>query len=128
VCWVCYVSGAPQRAVTASDDISLDLTDATGRTHAAWWLAGTFAGEMKRQSTLSVWRHREAACRAWRLEGYGGSERTFRDRYTGCAFDVVVPSLAYLDPNDDTRLPDGSRWVDAEALRRVVLHVAGVTP
>ena len=34
--------------------------------------------------------------------------------------------LADLDPNDDRRLPDGSRWVDAEALRRVVLHVAGV--
>jgi len=35
--------------------------------------------------------------------------------------------LADLNPNDDTRLPDGSRRVDAEALRRVVLHVAGVT-
>lgn len=32
-----------------------------------------------------------------------------------------------LDPlGDDRLLPDGSRWVDAEALRRVVLHVAGV--
>ena len=29
---------------------------------------------------------------------------------------------------DVRRLPDGSRWIDAEALRRVVLHVAGVTP
>lgn len=30
---------------------------------------------------------------------------------------VVVPALADLDPNDDRRLPDGSRWVDALALR-----------
>jgi hypothetical protein len=40
----------------------------------------------------------------------------------------VLPALADLDPNDVRLLPDGSRWVDAEALRRVVLHVAGVTP
>jgi hypothetical protein len=38
--------------------------------------------------------------------------------------------LATLDPNDPRLLPDGSRWVDAEALRLVCLHVAGleVTP
>jgi hypothetical protein len=36
--------------------------------------------------------------------------------------------LADLDPNDDRLLPDGSRRVDAEALRRVVLHVAGLAP
>lgn len=107
--------------------VFLDLTDATGRAHAAWWLAGTFAGEMKRQSALSVWRHREGAGRAWRLEGAAGSERRFLARYTGCSFDVVVLTLSDLDPSDDTRLPDGSRRVDAEALRRVVLHVAGVT-
>lgn len=109
------------------DCVALDLTDATGRAHAAWWLAGTFAGEMERQSALSVWRHREGAGRAWRLEGAAGSERRFLARYTGCSFDVVVLTLSDLDPNDDTRLPDGSRRVDAEALRRVVLHVAGVT-
>jgi hypothetical protein len=38
----------------------------------------------------------------------------------------VVPSLADLDPNDPRTLPDGSRWIDAEALRRVCLHVAGL--
>jgi hypothetical protein len=37
-----------------------------------------------------------------------------------------VPTIADLDPTDHRRLPDGSRWVDAEALRRVVIHVAGL--
>ena len=35
----------------------------------------------------------------------------------------VVHYLAHLAPADDTRLPDGSRWVDAEALVLVVNHV-----
>lgn len=33
--------------------------------------------------------------------------------------------LADLDPHDPTPLPDGSRRVDALALRSVCLHVAG---
>ena len=36
--------------------------------------------------------------------------------------------LEGLDPDDPRTLPDGSRWVDAEALRRVVLHAAGLEP
>lgn len=34
-----------------------------------------------------------------------------------------VPALADLDPHDDTRLPDGSRLVDALALRAVAMEV-----
>jgi hypothetical protein len=41
---------------------------------------------------------------------------------------IIVPTLADLDPADPRLLPDGSRLVDALALRRVVLHVAEVTP
>jgi hypothetical protein len=37
-----------------------------------------------------------------------------------------VPALADLAPADDTRLPDGSRWVDAAALAAVTRHVLGV--
>lgn len=33
--------------------------------------------------------------------------------------------ISGLDTNDPTLLPDGSRWVDAEALARVLLHVLG---
>ena len=73
--------------VVLPEEVALDLTDATGRAHAAWWLAATLG------------------------------------MADPCA---TVPSLVGLDANDDRRLPDGSRWVDAEALRRVALHVAGV--
>lgn len=36
-----------------------------------------------------------------------------------------VSALAALDPNDDRRLPGGSRWVDARALLLVAQHVGG---
>jgi hypothetical protein len=32
-------------------------------------------------------------------------------------------ALGEIEPTDDRRLADGSRWVDAEALRLVALHV-----
>lgn len=35
-------------------------------------------------------------------------------------------ALAALDPNDDTLLPDGSRLVDALALKLVAEHLFGV--
>ena len=94
-------------------DVALDLTDATGRAHAAWWLCGATSGVWSPQ-TKGVWRV------TW-LDPHGSGMRLSR----------VFPGaddLRYLDldPNDSRLLPDGSRWVDAEALRRVCLHVAGV--
>lgn len=99
-------------------NLALDLTDATGRAHAAWWLegqaprwrtmmAGRLGGEMLRLLEC-VETHKFL----------GSDEREARGR--------VRLVLNGLDPNDPRHLPDGSRWVDAEALRRVVLHVAGV--
>jgi len=89
--------------------VALDLTDATGRTHAGWWWRITLHPDLP-------WRANPEWGGGYSLEGltnYAGDGR-YRDL------------LADLDPDDDTRLPDGSRRVDAEALRRVVLHVAGV--
>ncbi len=93
---------------------SLDLTDATGRTHASWWWR------------LAYLKDRDLPAEHWTRTapdfggGYGflGFSR----------FDDYRATLADLDPDDPRTLPDGSRWVDAEALRRVVLHVAEVTP
>jgi len=42
------------------------------------------------------------------------------------AYAVVVPALADLDPTDDTRLPDGARVVDVQALAIVLRQVFGV--
>ena len=58
------------RKTVLLSELSLRLSDATGRAHAAW----------------------------------------------------VVPALAGLSPDDTRTLPDGSHWVDAEALRLMVLH------
>ena len=65
----------------------------------------------------------EPGCRIWTLAGYGSAP--FRDACDE-PFDGVVPALANLDPNDPRLLPDGSRWVDAEALRLVCLHAVGL--
>lgn len=103
------------------EDVSLDLSDPTGRAHAAWWLA-------------SALLPRERIVNATVMPG-----RTIGPVVYGLAtLDVVNgdrwrrsdPSpfecTDHLDVYDPRLLPDGSRWVDAEALRLVCLHVAGV--
>ena len=93
-------------------ELQLDLTDATGRAHAAWALAAQ-----------SKWWPDEPdySTAAWRRlsDGLGIG---FGARH---GWPWSNDALTDLDPNDPRLLPDGSRWVDAEALRRVVLHVAG---
>ncbi len=86
--------------------IDLDLTDATGRAHAAWWLA---------KSTAGVWRS---------VDGYVWTDG---DRLYD---EVDVPALrAIMGQEAHCRaLPDGSMWRDAEALRLACLHVAGRAP
>ena len=98
--------------------VALDLTDATGRAHAAWWVAEALG--MTAPAYLS-WIDRGE----WWL--CGGGIRRFGVMQVqtpiGPLFDLLVPGLADLDPNDPRTLPDGSRWVDAEALRLVCLHL-----
>jgi hypothetical protein len=51
------------------------------------------------------------------LRGPLGIEMACSDPFAALAFSVPhVPALADLDPSNDTRLLDGSRWVDAAAL------------
>ncbi len=108
-------------------ELALDLTDATGRAHAAWWLAE----RLGRAPT-----HGPASWESWPGFWSLSWQDTDRDRRheVGCT-DIVegmedvssaltVPTLADLDTGDLRTLADGSLWADAEALRRVVLHVA----
>lgn len=88
------------------DRLTLDLADPTGRAHAAWWLT----------EHAELWAGEREHGVIWRRAGGAGPEA------------ICVPALADLDPDDPRLLPDGSRWVDVEALRRVVLHVAGLAP
>jgi hypothetical protein len=88
--------------------LALDLSDPTGRAHAGWW-----------------WRLALHPDLSWRANPEWGGV------YSLAGFAVMpelAPVVAHLDLNDPRLLPDGSRWVDAEALRLVCLHVAGVSP
>jgi len=102
--------------------LELDLSTPTGRAHAAWWLL-----KLKHPPAP------DGAAR-WVVGGYEthwslheGEAGHWRD----CSWPVSLDWLADLeeqaagDLGFGPFLEDGSRWVDAEALRRVVLHEAG---
>lgn len=103
----------------------LDLSDATGRAHAAWWLVATLWPEQLNRHEW-VWSRWSGTDGHWQL----GPPGAIPQRFSGCKSSVYryhgfVPTLSDLNYLDPRLLPDGSRWVDAEAMRRVVLHVAG---
>ena len=105
------------------DWLSLDLTDATGRFHLRKWI-----GEQVRSIGI------EWGCCSVAIGGdgvywmLGGVAFHCLDGITFRCLDAKrVPALATIDPNDDRRLPDGSKVVDALALRLVGLHVAGIS-
>lgn len=111
-------------------DLDLDLTDATGRAHAAWWVAIRRCRDPQPLSalwrSLGVSEERPSRGARWGLD-------TADHQYTFCTWwaprhEFNVPAFGDLDPDDARLLVDGSRWVDAQALRLVVLQVAGVTP
>lgn len=107
------VHGMREDDYVALESLVLDLTDATGRAHAAWWLTGRTDVDTPRVVSPVYFDH-----------------TGIPQRYPGAClhgdWSVWSDVVAHLDPNDPRLLPDGSRWVDAEALRLVVLHVAGV--
>ena len=108
----CRSSSVRARAV----HVALDLTDATGRAHAAWWLASVFWLQGGGGSHVG-WSPDYLAGRRWKL--YAECDmKTFGA--PGQDADVTVPSLADVDPL-------GPGWDEgAEALRIVCLHVAGM--
>ena len=115
----------PKRAIGPLPIVgwSVDLANATGRAHAARWLAAKLAPDDGPYLDASVMPGRTIGPTLFGLATtsvYEGQRwRRLRDV---SPFEVCDG----LDPFLDRRLPDDSRWVDAEALRRVVLHVAGV--
>jgi len=112
------------------DMLALDLTDATGRAHAAWWLAGEPGVSWgldcdghRRWELRGGERPLRIVCRTW--EGIGPEARRLRGEPIPDYADVFdCPALDDLNPYDPRLLPDGSRWVDAVALARVCRHVA----
>jgi len=96
-------------------DLHVDLTDATGRAHVAWAVAAALGVNPSRCSPRWIGTTPRPG---WAIDG--GENYVYRRYYR--SFDAFNGKL---DPHDNTRLPDGSRWVDAEALRLVALHVLG---
>ena len=120
------------------DLLHLDLTIARHRRQAAHYMTrrlhlriparSLFDGRLELWlAKFSEWSRAEGASRhgyPWKLVAYMDYDKkdyvTHQPKGWG-------PVLLDLDASDPRLLPDGSRWVDAEALRRVVLHVAGVS-
>ena len=94
----------------------VDLEDATGRAHVAWAIAAAL-GECQ-WAPLVRWEHPDGRAQAWTMQ-YGANVCRFWYAGTGRG------PCHDLDWHDDTRLADGSRRVDALALRAVALHVLG---
>ena len=61
--------------------------------------------------------------RVWNVDSVAGATGLWGSVEDGAA--SVLPTLADLDPTDDTRLPDGARVVDVRALAIVCQHVFG---
>lgn len=102
--------------------VALDLTDATGRAHAGLWLAHTLCPEIPEVVWaglgVSTWT-------SWDVPRFNLTTVTREGRERRSVAQLGADDL---NPDDPRRLPDGSRWVDAEALRLVCLHVAGRAP
>jgi len=107
-------------------DIDVELQDATGRAHLAWWLAGS----LKHAHTtpeFAVWHmggvSMQGLDRPERLSVWGLS---VAQRPLWSYWPSTHNLFTILDPNDPRLLPDGSRWVDAAALSLVARHMAGI--
>jgi len=109
------------------DSLRLDLARAEVRDRVCRALAGALLRDVPPNGDGFSWRWEYPS--AWRLVSHNlnwsaGFARDTSNWFaanegnrTGRFPSRSVPGLADLDPDDDTRLPDGSRRVDAEALR-----------
>jgi len=105
---------------TNTSVLDLDLTDATGRAHLAWWVGRALRVEPDGACTM--------------IDGYQVDVGSDDNVCLYLQHDGVyylfgaerVPGLERLDPDSPRDLPDGSRLVDALALSLVARHVAGL--
>lgn len=113
---LCMETGAYRTAPVA--EVTLDLA----RDEAADRCARVVAERVGIPSTPTWFWH--SAMGGWLLgTGRPPTCRLFGGK--GSGYDHIVPALAALNPNDDTRLPSGARLVDRLALAAVVREVCG---
>jgi len=114
------------------DSFRLQLSSATGRAHLAWWVAEKSCSNAADMPFYRLEWHQPRYSRS-----AGRRQRRFTIGQLCCWYDrpdlrnygPVLTELAQLDPDDPTTISDGvrSRLVDAQALRLVALHLAGLT-
>ena len=92
-------------------NLALDLTNLTGRLHAAIWLAEA-AWKLRGVRSAAVFQRPDESY--WML--------VVHERGQTCR---EIDGLDTIDCLDGSRLlPDGSRWIEAEALRRGCVYAA----
>ena len=107
----------------------LDCSFSVTRLHVMEWMARQFTADLNpewKQATTVRWtplppqflRDQPKTCARWQLHQHGGvvfeAPGPWAGRVPAC---VTVPAFAELDPYDDFRLSDGSRWIDALSLK-----------
>lgn len=126
--------GNDESVVAGQDCFALDLEDPTGRAHAIWCLANTVPMRFNFHSLSQIsfdvtvpsanrWSLRVCD---FRLTNRNYDLISFSAEDSEDSHHIKIESLAGLDCRDNEILEDESRWVDAEALRRICLHVAGL--
>lgn len=112
--------GALYRCVSG---LSIDLSDAATRDRCLRWLAGRMG--LAVGCGAPMWEaHVDHGWGPKSTDGWHLSTSMWED---GAEYDAPawLASALGIDPRDDTRLPDGSRIVDALALAAVLRHVGG---
>ena len=117
---------------TSAHMICVNLENPTGRAHAIWWLAGKTKIKFTSFNQISFCVTLPTTSR-WGLRVDDSREDDEDDLVVWSAensrdyYHTKIDALTGLNCNDEALLADGSRWVDAEALRRICLHVAGLS-
>ena len=140
----------PRGSAWSHSHLALRLDLEPGRACAAWWLAQQVA-ELRARGTSASFDYcgrgsvrgapNGSGSPGWLIQihglgrvpnpgwGKGPEDHIFvADLYDWPGYGggaSSCPTLTGLDPDDPRVLSDGSRWVDAEALRRLVLSTAG---
>ena len=91
--------------------VIIPLDDATNRHHAALWLATRLIPGVS-IPWVAAWVDWAYDTHEWQIKAATGR----LDDWTKPGDEDLCAALAKLDPDDDRRLPDGSRLVDALAL------------
>lgn len=119
--WLAREGDLPATMIAARQSgLLLDLTHRPTRLEVMARLGARVGADV---SEGVLW-FRMFARRTWMLDGNGGQPGTWAPEEDGDA--SIVLALADFDPTDDTRLPDGARVVDVQALAIVLRQVFGV--